>query len=141
MEFQLDIQGYFRDQSRGGFPHSSGIYFVYRGVFVPHLKTVTLIELLYIGETADLNQRHNEHHKRDEFITKLQEGEELFYSFALVENLTHKQRLRIEATLIYELRPPLNVRNVETYDFGRTIVNVLGDRHAYVPSQIIAPSY
>lgn len=141
MEIQLDVQGYYRDQSRKGFPHSPGIYFVYRGVFVPHLKTVTLRELLYIGETEDLYQRHNDHDKRDEFITKLQEDEELFYSFALIENVSKKQRLRIESTLIYELRPQLNTQNMETYNYDKTIINVLGDRHAYVPSQIIAPSY
>lgn len=141
MEIQLDVQGYYRDQSRNGFPHSSGIYFVYRGVFVPHLKTVTLRELLYIGETEDLYQRHNDHDKRDKFITKLQEDEELFYSFALTENISKKQRLRIESTLIYELRPQLNTQNMETYNYDQTIINVLGDRHAYVPSQIIAPSY
>lgn len=141
MEIQLDVQGYYRDQSRKGFPHSAGIYFVYRGVFVPHLKTVTLRELLYIGETEDLYQRHNEHDKRDKFIMKLQEDEELFYSFALTGNISKKQRLRIESTLIYELRPQLNTQNIETYNYDKTIINVLGDRHAYVPSQIIAPTY
>lgn len=141
MKIQLEVQGYYRDQSRKGFPHCSGIYFVYRGVFVPHLKTATLRELLYIGETEDLHQRHNEHDKRDKFIAKLQENEELFYSFALTGNISKKQRLRIESTLIYELRPQLNTQNVETYDYDETIINVSGDRHAYVPSQIIAPSY
>lgn len=141
MEFQLDIQGYYRDQSRMGFPHSSGIYFVYRGVFVPHLKTVTLMELLYIGETFDLHQQHNEHDKRDKFIAKLQEGEELFYSFALTEDFTEKQRSRVESALIYELCPQLNTQNIETFDYDKTIINIIGDRHAYVPSKIIAPSY
>ena len=54
-EYRLNIQGYYSDDVRSRFPHSPGIYFVYRGVFVPHLKTVTLRELLYIGETEDFS--------------------------------------------------------------------------------------
>lgn len=141
MEFQIDVQGYYKDQSRKGFPHTSGIYFVYRGIYAPYLKTVTLIELLYIGETEDLFQRHNDHNMRNEFMSKLNEGEELFYSLALTNELTPKQRLRLESALIYELRPRLNIRDVETYDYDETTINILGDRHAYVPSHIKAPSY
>lgn len=141
MNYQLDVQGYYKDQSRTGFPHSSGIYFVYRGIYIPHLKTVTLMELLYIGETENLYDRHNEHDKRNEFLARLQEGEELFYSFALTESLSNEQRKKVEAALIYELCPPLNVHNVDSFIYDEITINVLGDRHAYIPDQINAPSY
>lgn len=141
MNYQLDVQGYYKDQSRTGFPHSSGIYFVYRGIYIPHLKTVTLMELLYIGETENLYDRHNEHDKRNEFLARLQEGEELFYSFALTESLSNEQRKKVEAALIYELCPPLNVQNVDSFIYDEITINVLGDRHAYIPDQIDAPSY
>ena len=141
MNYQLDVQGYYKDQSRTGFPHSSGIYFVYRGIYIPHLKTVTLMELLYIGETENLYDRHNEHDKRNEFLARLQEGEELFYSFALTESLSNEQRKKVEVALIYELCPPLNVQNVDSFIYDEITINVLGDRHAYIPDQINAPSY
>lgn len=141
MNYQLDVQGYYKDQSRIGFPQSSGIYFVYRGIYIPHLKTVTLMELLYIGETENLYDRHNEHDKRNEFLARLQEGEELFYSFALTESLSNEQRKKVEAALIYELCPPLNVQNVDSFIYDEITINVLGDRHAYIPDQINAPSY
>ena len=141
MNYQLDVQGYYKDQSRTGFPHSSGIYFVYRGIYIPHLKTVTLMELLYIGETENLYDRHNEHDKRNEFLARLQEGEELFYSFALTESLSNEQRKKVEAALIYELCPPLNVHNVDSFIYDEITINVLGDRHAYIPDQINTPSY
>ena len=141
MNCQLEIQGYYKDLSRTGFPHSSGIYFVYRGIYMPHLKTVTLMELLYIGETENLYDRHNEHDKRNEFLARLQEGEELFYSFALTDSLPNDQRKKVEAALIYELCPPLNVQNVDSFICEETTINILGDRHAYIPAQINATSY
>lgn len=108
---------------------------------MPHLKTVTLMELLYIGETENLYDRHNEHDKRNEFLARLQEGEELFYSFALTDSLPNDQRKKVEAALIYELCPPLNVQNVDSFICEETTINILGDRHAYIPAQINAPSY
>ena len=141
MEFQLDIQGYYKDQSRTSFPHAAGIYFVYRGVYVPHLKTGTLMELLYIGETNDMYVRHNEHDRRADFLSCLHEDEELFYSYALVDYISDKQRKRVEAAMIYELCPPLNAANTASFEYDETVINVLGDRHAYVPTQVYAPSY
>lgn len=43
MEFQIEVQGYYKDQSRKGFPHTSGIYFVYRGIYVPYLESTEII--------------------------------------------------------------------------------------------------
>lgn len=141
MEFNIDIQGYYRDVSKELFPNIAGIYFVYRGFFVPHLKTVTLKALLYIGESADIGSRLKNHERRDDFLSSLQSEEELFYSFSNTENLSDKQRKRIEAALIYELCPPLNSSSTETFEYDTTIIHVHGDRHAYIPTTIEAPSY
>ena len=50
-EYRLDIQGYYSDDVRSRFPHSPGIYFVYRGVLDSAANTCTLRQLLYIGQT------------------------------------------------------------------------------------------
>ena len=63
MDFKIEIQGYYRDESREKFPNTSGIYFVYKGTFIPHLKSVTLSELLYVGEAENINP-----HFRNSFI-------------------------------------------------------------------------
>lgn len=141
MNFLLNIMGYYRDLSRTVFPESSGIYFVYRGIYVPHLKTVTLTQLLYIGETGNLHERHNDHGRRNDFLNSLEDGEELFYSYALVDNFSDRQRRIAEAALIYELCPPLNEEHTTSFGYEETTINILGDRHAYIPSQIKAPSY
>ena len=141
MEFSIDIQGYYRDASRESFPNSPGVYFVYRGYLVPHLKTVTLKELLYIGESGDICTRLSNHERRNDFLSSLQPDEELFYSFAITSNLSDKNRQRVEAALIYELCPPLNTSSTESFGYGLTIIYVLGDRHAYIPTTVEAPSY
>ena len=141
MEYQLDIQGYYRDESRKDFPNVSGIYFVYRGVLIPHLKTVTLTELIYIGESEDINNRLQNHEKRNDFLSLLQRDEELFYSFAITDDLSNSKRERLETALIYELKPTLNIKSSGSFGYGKITINVLGDRHAYIPNKLIAPSY
>lgn len=46
------------------------------------------MELLYVSETDDLYVCNNEHVKRQEFLSKLQDGEELFYSYAITDDLS-----------------------------------------------------
>lgn len=136
--YHLEILGYFRDEIRGRFPELAGIYFVYSGYYNPINKWVTLKRLLYIGETDNLYQRHNEHDKRVDFIKQLSEDEKLFYSFALTE-YSEKERKRIESALIYELLPPLNEKSTTTFNYQPTKVEIGGDRHAYIPDIISAP--
>ena len=141
MDFKIEIQGYYRDESREKFPNISGIYFVYRGTFIPHLKSVTLIELLYIGEAENLNKRLMNHERRNDFLSRLQRDENLFYSFANTDSLSENDRLRVEAALIHELLPPLNIKSTESFKYNNTVIHVVGDSHAYIPTTIIAPTY
>ena len=80
--FIINIQGYYLDESRKFFPLTSGIYFVYRGIHDKERKRAILNELIYIGETDNLYQRHNEHDRRQDFLNSLREGEVLFYCYA-----------------------------------------------------------
>lgn len=141
MDFKIEIQGYYRDESRGQFPNIPGIYFVYRGTFIPHLKSVTLAELLYIGEAENINKRLMNHERRNDFLSRLQRDENLFYSFANTDSLSENDRLRVEAALIHELRPPLNIKSTESFEYNNTVIHVVGDSHAYIPTTIIAPTY
>ena len=81
-KFTINVQGYYLDESRKDFPLSSGIYFVYRGIHDIERNRAILNELIYIGETDNLRQRHNEHDRREDFLNTLGEGEVLFYCYA-----------------------------------------------------------
>ncbi len=140
MAYVLNIEGYFRDAIRDRFPDEAGIYFVYRGTLDPVRRWATLKELLYIGETDDMHIRHNDHDRRGDFLDKLSQGEMLFYTYALTDYV-ERDRMRIEAALIYELQPPLNTQSTVTFNYPPTRIEIKGDRHAFVPSIIDAPSY
>lgn len=139
-EYNITPQGYYRDEIRFRFPEIAALYFVYRSVLNPIVNRVTLKELIYIGETDNLYRRFNEHERRPDFLGNLEQGEMLFYSIAEI-SISEAERKRVEAALIYELRPRLNVMNIMSFDYDKTVVRVSGDRHAFVPTTVIAPPY
>ena len=59
--YNIDIKGYYKDETRVLFPQRAGIYFVYRGVLntVSQPHSAILNELVYVGETNNLHNRHN----------------------------------------------------------------------------------
>ena len=134
--FSINVQGYYLDGSRKNFPSDSGIYFVYRGIHDKEKNRAILNELIYIGETDNLFQRHNEHNRRQDFLNTLEKGEVLFYCYAIT-NVTEEERKQIESALIYTILPSLNEKSTTEFDYPATEVKVEGDRHAFVPSSII----
>lgn len=140
IEFNLNIQGYYRDEVRSRFPNIACIYFVYRGVLNIEDNTCLLKELIYIGQTSDLKERFSEHEKREDFLSLCEKGEMLFYTYAEIKG-DESIRKRIEATLIYELCPQLNVQGIVKFEYPVTKIIVEGNRHAFVPASITAPSY
>ena len=140
IEYNLKIQGYYRDEIRSHFPNVACVYFVYRGVLNLDDNTCFLKELIYIGQTNDLNKRFSEHEKRGDFLSLCEKGEMLFYTYAEITG-SETARKHIEAALIYELRPQLNVQAIGSFDYPKTRIIVEGNRHAFVPASITAPSY
>lgn len=140
--FTINFNGYFKDETRTLFPQNAGIYLVYRGILntVVQPPSAILNELIYIGETDNLYVRHNDHDRRQDFLNTLQYGEQLFYCYAEL-NLSDNERRRVEAALIHELQPALNIKNQTMFNYDRTTIITQGDRHAFVPSTLVAPSY
>ena len=140
MTYSLLFQGYYRDEFRKLFPNSSGIYCVYRGIYNSQTRFVTLMELLYIGETENLHQRHNEHDRRTDFLNQLREGEILIYTYALFDGSEY-DRKRLEATMVYEIQPLLNTRQTNGFNYPPTEIILSGEKHAYLPNRIYSPSF
>ena len=139
-EFILNVQGYFRDEIRKQFPQTEAIYFVYKGEYLTAEKTCLLKNILYIGETDNLYSTFNEHENRKNFIESLKEDEMLFYTFANV-HFPPEERKRIVEALVYELKPSLNLHGNDSFAYPPTRVVVEGNRHAFIPASIDAPSY
>lgn len=121
-EFLLNFDGYWRDCNKKGLPDYSGIYMVYRCQYNAMNDTVSLIDIIYIGQATNIHDRLCTHEKYDLFKSKLQVGEDLCYSCAKVDNDVDM----IENALIFAQKPVLNDQGKNEYNYERVNVRVGG---------------
>lgn len=122
-EYSLDFKGYWREVNKNGMPSKTGIYLVYRCVYNKSSNTVGLKEIIYIGQAENAHDRIANHDRLDDFKSRLQDGEELCYSFAEVS----KSDLDIvENALIFAQKPILNDRLKDSFNFGAVTVKLDG---------------
>lgn len=122
-KYNILFRGYRRDCNKAGLPTYSGIYIVYRCTFNKEKQTVSLKELLYIGQAQNIQERISKHDKHQEFIDAAKNGEQICYSYAEVD----KQDLDIvENALIFAQKPRLNDELKDTYNYESAHFNVEG---------------
>lgn len=117
--FNLEFDGFWRDENSSGVPKVTGIYAVYRCVHNIRAGTVTLNEILYIGESENVGDRIAGHDRRDDWERKLRSGEQLCFAVA---GYSGKERVRVEAALIRKHQPTLNVEYKDSFPFPQTRV-------------------
>lgn len=115
---KLKAEGFWKN--RTVLPEYGGIYFVYAAT-LSEKREVCNERLLYIGETDNVNKRHNgteekpaKHEHYDDFLKELQKGEVLQYVTAEVKG-TEKYRKEIQNALIFRNNPPVNSVSTKTY--------------------------
>ena len=59
--FTLKTHGYYLDKDRSLMSSSSGLYFVYKGRLDKENNRAILLELIYIGEAANINEALENH--------------------------------------------------------------------------------
>lgn len=119
--FNLEINGYYLNAVD---LHSrSGIYLVYRCVHNSSASTVSLKELLYVGESADVSTRVLNHERRLDWLRQVGPGEMLCFSTIEVPGV---DRLRVEASLIYKHKPKLNSEYKNDFPFDETALVLNG---------------
>lgn len=134
IKLELDFHGYYR---KSEFLWAKpGIYCVYRGVYNQNNDTVSLRELLYIGQSQNVKERHGNHENINEWRQKLRPGEELQYSMAI---LSVDALERCEAALIYKNKPPCNHTGVESFSYPPTLLEIKG-RTAFLEGGLIEQS-
>lgn len=104
-EYNLNFRGYWIDAHSSAIPSVSGVYLVYRCTY--DAEGVTLKELLYIGQSTDLNARINDHEKKEIFLHECEEGETICYSVAEVPQ---NDLDVVENALIFAQKPRLNTQ-------------------------------
>ena len=103
-DYILNFDWYWRECNKNGLPTYSGIYLVYRSRYNPQNDRVSLVEIIYIGQTDNIRGRLINHEKYELFLSQLIEQEELCYSCAeVVEDID-----MVENALIFAQKPVLN---------------------------------
>ena len=114
-DYILNFDGYWRECNKNGLPTYSGIYLVYRSRYNPQNDTVSLVEIIYIGQTDNIRGRLINHEKYELLLSQLREQEELCYSCAeVVEDID-----MVENALIFAQKPVLNDQGKDSYNYSR----------------------
>ncbi|MCZ6594224.1 MAG: GIY-YIG nuclease family protein [Bacteroidetes bacterium] len=123
--FSLDFDGYWRVRANNiaGIPSKSSVYCVYECTHNVSANTVTLHQLIYIGESQDVSVRVSSHEKWSDWSTYVGFGNELCFSFAYEDSFN---RSRVEAALIYEHKPPENTEFKSFFPFDATTIKTAG---------------
>ncbi len=109
--------GYWLEKGRDLIPALPGIYCVYECTLRPD-NTVTILQLLYIGESENVKARISTHEKKEEWLKYVREGNVLGYNFTPSESY----RERLEAAYIFHHQPPGNNEYKREFPFERTTI-------------------
>ena len=126
----LEFDGYWREVNKDGIPAESGIYGVYACTYNREQNTVSLRELVYVGESSDVNARIGNHEKLSDWKKRLRNGETLCYSFA---SIGADDRLRAEAAVIFHHKPPCNTEYKYSFPFMATTIKTAGKNAGIAP--------
>lgn len=135
VEYSINVQGYFMEDGMSCIPSSSGIYLVYRGFHDMENNRAILKELLYIGETSNLNDSLNNKLNLNQYTKFLHDDERLFFCYASVED-NAQTRKNIANRLVCVTLPSLNVEDANANTNDNIIIRIEGDRHAFLPSKV-----
>ena len=121
-DYNLTFEGYWRDCNKGGLPSYAGIYLVYRCLYSVETNSVSLIDIIYIGQADNIHDRHLNHEKYEEFKAQLDKGEELCFSCASVNSDLDL----VENALIFSQKPLLNDQGKFNYNYTEAHIEAKG---------------
>jgi predicted GIY-YIG superfamily endonuclease len=130
--FTVEFEGYWRGSNVSGIPSKSGVYCVYVCTHNRLKGTVTLHQLVYIGESSDVNNRIIGHEKLEDWKKYIKQDQQLCFTFGYVES-TYRER--VEAALINEHKPPVNTEYKYSFPYDTTTIKTCG-RNAKLKSEL-----
>lgn len=122
--YALTFEGYWLEPGISNLPTKSGIYGVYACTYDTGQNTVALNRLLYIGESADVQDRVTNHNLLSSWKRQLKQGEVLCFNAALISPEADRQRA--EAAMIFKHKPPCNTEYADNFPFDTTTVTTSG---------------
>ena len=122
--YALEFDGYWLEAGLGNLPAKSGIYGVYACTYDKVQNTVSLRELIYIGEAANVRDRVGGHDKWPRWRGQLKSGEVLCFNAAVIAGENDLQLA--EAAMIFKHKPRCNTTYVDAFPFDATAVSTSG---------------
>ncbi len=119
MTFRVRFFGYYTDRDRRLLPSEAGLYVIHI-----HSPTSGKLKILYIGQAKNLAVRLGPR-RLLEWRKVLRRGEQLLLSIAPFRG-PRAHRERVEAALIHQHKPVLNIQHVETFAYGETTIRTKG---------------
>jgi len=104
--FNLNIEGYWRLKNKKGIPTQPGVFFVYECSYNIDLATVTLIRIIYVGESTNVNRFIDTSESVELWLAFISEGHELCFSTAYLNDLMSREL--VMAGYIKNLQPHFN---------------------------------
>ncbi|MGH9160062.1 MAG: GIY-YIG nuclease family protein [Vicinamibacteraceae bacterium] len=123
--YSLLFDGYWRAPNIAGLPSASGVYCVYACTHNVQGGTVSIRNLLYIGEASNVRNRVAGHERWAHWQSYLLPGEELCFNAASIASASDRQRT--EAAMIFRHKPLCNLEYVNTFPFDVTTILTGGD--------------
>ena len=99
---RLDFEGYWREIKKNCIPDASGIYCVYACTYNENAGTVSIRELIYVGESDNVRNLYVYLLRLADWKKRLRPNETLCYSFA---GISENDRVRAEAAVIFHHKP------------------------------------
>ena len=145
-KFEVTIEpGYIREKYKIGLPAIAGIYVVYKCDYNPQSDTIDIKEILYIGETQNIHERHNGtkeeptvHEHLEDFRREAKGDEHICYGVIPFKGSAY-EREWLEASLIHFQQPDINTDHKDHYGYPAAEVKIYGDTSGWRSSNFAHP--
>jgi hypothetical protein len=121
--YNLHFNGYWIECNKEDIPEKPGIYCVYECSYNKVLGTVSIKNLIYIGESENVCQSILNHEGNKDWDLLLRPGFQLCYNFAEANAYDLK---RIITAFIFRHKPIANKKCQDNFPFEKTIIRSTG---------------
>ncbi|MFP3975433.1 MAG: GIY-YIG nuclease family protein [Dehalococcoidia bacterium] len=119
----IEFDGYCRDEKKASIRARSGIYCVYECTYNVERNTVSIHNLIYIGEAENLHDRIADHEKRPDWLKHVRSSNELCFS---IGDISEMDRERAAAAMIFRHKPPQNDEFADSFPSDETTMSISG---------------
>lgn len=135
--------GYILYRNKHDLHQCQGIYIVYKCDYNTQNDSVDIKDILYIGQTDNIFERHNNpqkpHEHNDDFVREAGGKEHICFGEILLPDIREDDLETIEAALIHIQKPPVNTDNKSHYTKSASDITMTGGPDCWNTKRFIHP--